>query len=89
MDEIVTERSGSILRVQLNRPAKRNAMTSVMYLSLADIFNEAATDENTRAVLWYGAGDSFSAANDIEDSPATKRSPLSAQESAVHSAAQP
>ena len=31
MDEIVTERSGSILRVELNRPAKRNAMTSSMY----------------------------------------------------------
>ena len=30
MDEIITERSGSILRVELNRPAKRNAMTSGM-----------------------------------------------------------
>ena len=28
MDEIVAERSGSILRVELNRPAKKNAMTS-------------------------------------------------------------
>jgi enoyl-CoA hydratase/carnithine racemase len=67
MEEIVTERSGSILRVQLNRPTKRNAMTSAMYLSLADIFNEAATDENTRVVLWHGAGDSFCAGNDIDD----------------------
>jgi hypothetical protein len=45
MDEIVTERSGSILRVQLNRPTKRNAMTSAMYLSLAHIFDKPA-------VLW-------------------------------------
>ena len=67
MEEIVTERSGSILRVQLNRPTKRNAMTSAMYLSLAGIFNEAATDENTRVVLWHGAGDSFCAGNDIDD----------------------
>jgi enoyl-CoA hydratase/carnithine racemase len=42
MDEIVTERSGSILRVQLNRPTKRNAMTSAMYLSLAHIFDKPA-----------------------------------------------
>ena len=28
MDEIIAERSGSILRVELNRPSKRNAMTS-------------------------------------------------------------
>jgi enoyl-CoA hydratase/carnithine racemase len=67
MDEIVTERLGSILRVQLNRPTKRNAMTSAMYLSLADIFNESANDENTRVVLWHGAGDLFCAGNDIED----------------------
>src|SRR6202046_1434354 len=67
MDDIVTEHSGSILRVQLNRPAKRNAMTSAMYVALAGIFNEAANDENTRVVLWHGAGDSFCAGNDIED----------------------
>src|SRR3984885_11019535 len=67
MEEIVTERSGSILRVQLNRPTKRNAMTSAMYVALAGIFNKAANDENTRVVLWHGAGDSFCAGNDIED----------------------
>src|SRR6201997_4481963 len=67
MDEIVTEEAGSILRIQLNRPTKRNAMTSAMYLALAGIFNEAANDENTRVVLWHGAGDSFCAGNDIED----------------------
>jgi enoyl-CoA hydratase/carnithine racemase len=67
MDDIVSEHAGSILRVQLNRPSKRNAMTSAMYLTLASIFNEAANDENTRVVLWHGAGDSFCAGNDIED----------------------
>jgi len=67
MDEIVTERTGSILRIQFNRPTKRNAMTSAMYLALAGIFNEAANDENTRVVLWHGAGDSFCAGNDLED----------------------
>src|ERR1700739_2880055 len=67
MADIVTEHSGSILRVQLNRPAKRNAMTSAMYVALAGILNEAANDENTRVVLWHGAGDSFCAGNDIED----------------------
>src|SRR3982074_2457021 len=67
MDEIVTEHAGSILRIELNRPTKRNAMTSAMYLTLASIFSEAANGENTRVVLWHGAGDSFCAGNDIED----------------------
>src|ERR1700692_4750165 len=67
MDEIVTEHSGSVPRGEVNRPTKRNAMTSAMYLALAGIFNEAANDGNTRVVLWHGAGDSFCAGNDIED----------------------
>jgi enoyl-CoA hydratase/carnithine racemase len=65
--DIVTEEVGSILRVQLNRPTKRNAMTSAMYVDLARIFNQAANDENMGGVLWHGAGDSFCAGNDIED----------------------
>jgi enoyl-CoA hydratase/carnithine racemase len=67
MSEIVTEFSGSILRIQLNRPSKKNAMTSAMYVSMADIFNGAATDDGVRVVLWHGAGDSFCAGNDLED----------------------
>src|SRR6266705_1477229 len=67
MSDIITERSGNILRIQLNRPAKKNAMTSAMYITLADLFNAAARDDQTRVVLWHGAGDSFSAGNDIED----------------------
>jgi enoyl-CoA hydratase/carnithine racemase len=67
MDEIVTEQAAGILRIQLNRPTKRNAMTSAMYVTLADIFNAAASDVSTRVLLWHGAGDSFCAGNDIED----------------------
>src|SRR5271165_406932 len=67
MDEIITERSGSILRVELNMPAKRNAMTSRMYVTLANVFNDASKDQRIRVVLWHGAGDSFCAGNDIED----------------------
>jgi enoyl-CoA hydratase/carnithine racemase len=67
MDEIITDRSESILRVELNRPEKKNAMTSRMYVALADILNAADKEDDTRVVLWYGAGDSFCAGNDIED----------------------
>ena len=67
MSDIISELSGSILRVQLNRPDKKNAMTSNMYVTLADLLNDAARDEQIRVVLWYGAGDSFSAGNDVED----------------------
>ena len=81
MDDIVTEHSEGILRVELNRPAKKNAMTSGMYATLADIFNAAAKDESVRVVLWHGAGDAFTAGNDIKDflenPPGTEESPQS------------
>jgi enoyl-CoA hydratase/carnithine racemase len=67
MSDINTDRSGSILRVEVNRPERKNALTAVMYTRLADIFNEAAEDEETRVVLWHGAGDVFSAGNDLGD----------------------
>ena len=67
MSDVIKEHSGSILRIQLNRPEKKNAMTVAMYATLADFLNEAATDDSTRVVLWHGAGDSFSAGNDVQD----------------------
>lgn len=67
MSDIITERSASILRIQLNRPAKKNALTSSMYLILADLLNRAAKDDQVIVILWHGAGDSFCAGSDIED----------------------
>jgi enoyl-CoA hydratase/carnithine racemase len=67
MNEILTERSGSVLRVQFNRPAKKNAITTAMYAGLAEILETAAKDDATRVVLIHGAGDSFTAGNDLED----------------------
>ena len=67
MNDIITERSDSVLRVQLNRPASKNAMTSAMYIAVSDAFNAAAKDDEIRVVLWHGAGDSFCAGNDVGD----------------------
>jgi len=67
MTDIVTESSGSILRIQFNRPSKKNAMTSAMYITMADLFVAAAKDDGVRVVIWHGAGDSFCAGNDLED----------------------
>jgi enoyl-CoA hydratase/carnithine racemase len=65
--EIVTERSGSILDVAFNRPTKKNAMTFNMYTTLAGILYDADKDNEVRVVLLHGAGDSFTAGNDLAD----------------------
>src|SRR5258707_1137462 len=67
MSEIVTEHSGSILSIQFNRPEKKNALTMSMYDTVAELLNAAAGDDGIRVVLLHGAGDSFSAGNDLGD----------------------
>jgi len=67
MADIVTERSDGVLDILLNRPKKKNAMTTSMYIAMADVLDAAAKDDDIRVVLWHGAGDSFSAGNDLED----------------------
>jgi enoyl-CoA hydratase/carnithine racemase len=51
MSDILTERSGGILRLQLNRPEKKNAMTSNMYIRVAELLDEGANDDQVRVVL--------------------------------------
>jgi enoyl-CoA hydratase/carnithine racemase len=68
MTEIITELfPDGILRVEMNRPDKKNAMTGAMYSRLAEVLAEADKNDKVRVVLWHGAGDSFTAGNDIVD----------------------
>lgn len=64
---VVTRRDGAILRLQLNRPEKKNALTQDMYQALLDGLNEAEADESIHAVVFSGAGDTFCAGNDLGD----------------------
>jgi enoyl-CoA hydratase/carnithine racemase len=67
MSDINTELTGGVLRVEMNRPEKKNAMTGAMYSRLAEVLNEADKNDDVRVVLWHGAGDSWTAGNDIAD----------------------
>jgi len=64
---ILDEQIGAVLRLTLNRPEKKNALTQDMYQRLADKINEAAGDFSIRAVVINSNGDSFTAGNDIND----------------------
>ncbi|PYX46974.1 MAG: enoyl-CoA hydratase [Acidobacteria bacterium] len=64
MNDIIAEHSGNILRIQLNRPDKKNAMTSSMYITMAEFLEDAAKDDQIRVALWHAAGDSFCAGNE-------------------------
>ena len=66
-DQIVTEFDDGVLRVTINRPEKKNALTQAMYGALADAAERSADDGRVRVLHITGTGDAFTAGNDIAD----------------------
>jgi enoyl-CoA hydratase/carnithine racemase len=56
-----------ILRIQLNRPEKKNALTRAMYQGIADGLRQADADDNVRVTLITGTQDCFTSGNDLMD----------------------
>lgn len=67
MSEILVEKSERVLRIQLNRPAKKNALTTGMYQAFAEALRSANADADVRAILVHGTSDAFTAGNDLHD----------------------
>jgi enoyl-CoA hydratase/carnithine racemase len=68
MDIEVREDFGGRLRTLVfNRPAKKNALTVAMYATLADEIAAAGSSGEVRALVITGAGNVFTAGNDIMD----------------------
>ncbi len=64
---VLTEKSGGVLTLTLNRPEKKNALTRAMYQALGDAIDGAADDKEVRCVLIQANGDMFTAGNDLAD----------------------
>lgn len=67
MADILEHAEGGVLTLTLNRPARKNSLTSAMYAALADALARAAGDAATRVVVIQGSETMFSAGNDIEE----------------------
>jgi enoyl-CoA hydratase/carnithine racemase len=65
--DVEVTRDDRVLRVTLNRPTKKNAITQAMYLTLAAALAEAEADAALRVVLFSGGSAAFSAGNDLND----------------------
>ena len=65
VDGLAAEVAGGVLRLTLDRPAQRNALTDVSLTALIRGLERAATDEDLRAVLITGAGTDFCSGFDI------------------------
>jgi enoyl-CoA hydratase/carnithine racemase len=61
------ETKDRIARIELARLEKKNAITTEMYVQMAEALAAAEADRNVRAVLIHGAKDCFTAGNDLQD----------------------
>jgi enoyl-CoA hydratase/carnithine racemase len=67
MSHIITEAKDRVLRIEIARPDKKNALTLDMYKAMADALAAADGDPAVRVVLIHGARDCFTAGNDLKD----------------------
>ncbi len=66
-DHIEITRRDGVLAVRMNRPDKKNALTSAMYAAMAEALLSADGDGSVGAILFLGLPGAFSAGNDIKD----------------------
>lgn len=62
---LLSERHGHVLKLSLNRPAKKNAIDNALWLAIAEAFQAAAADDQVRSVVLTGTGGNFSAGVDL------------------------
>ncbi len=65
MPDTLITLSNHILRLQLNRPQKKNALTPAMYDALREAIERANHDTEIHVITLTGSGDSFCAGNDL------------------------
>ncbi len=65
-ETLIVERDGPVLKVAMNRPEARNALSPVMVRELTQAFEYARDDADIRAVVLMGAGGTFCAGGDLK-----------------------
>ena len=75
MSHVLVEKKDRVLRIELARPEKKNALSPDMYAALASAFEAADADAEVRAVLIHGTSGCFTSGNDVKDFLELNRGP--------------
>ncbi len=65
-EEVLQERDGAVVTITLNRPDALNAITPTMLVTLGDVLEGLAADDEVRVVVFTGSGRAFSAGVDLK-----------------------
>jgi enoyl-CoA hydratase/carnithine racemase len=72
--DVVVEDAGPIRVVRMNRPDKKNALTSAMYAAMAEALTSVNGRADIRCVIIAGVPGAFSAGNDLAEFAAMAKS---------------
>jgi enoyl-CoA hydratase/carnithine racemase len=64
---LITERTGGVVHLTLDRPEKRNALSRDLLARLEDAISSLATDAEARVVVLAGNGPAFCAGHDLAE----------------------
>src|SRR5215213_4924308 len=67
MPSVIVEERNHVLRMELNRPAKRNAFNVEMLEELGRAYERLESDDNLRAGVLYAHGDNFTGGLDLAE----------------------
>jgi enoyl-CoA hydratase/carnithine racemase len=70
---LLEAREAGVLRLTLNRPAARNALSLELMAALVEALGRAASDPSVRVVVLAGAGPAFCAGHDLREMRADPR----------------
>ncbi len=66
-EQVIVTDEGAVRTIRMNRPEKKNALTSVMYDAMAEAIETASGASAVRCILICGVPGAFSAGNDLGD----------------------
>src|SRR5690242_7962019 len=69
---LLSARQGAVLRLTLNRPGARNALSTGLVTALADALEGAAADDSVRVVIITASGPVFSSGHDLKEMTALR-----------------
>lgn len=67
ISEVIIEANNGVLRIEIRRPEKKNALTVPMYTALTAALEAADRSTNIRVVLLHGQPEVFTSGNDLKD----------------------
>jgi enoyl-CoA hydratase len=77
-ENLILENFGSVLRVTLDRPERRNALSAALMTELLDLISTVEEDTTTSVVILRGAGKAFCSGYDVAGSSDDGEAPASA-----------